>query len=307
MHFCQLLLTRMNELQINIETVLTLNMNVICFSLITFTCFYATTQAEIFRVRQDNIETRSKKGESIYWKTGIPLVFEKKKNGFVRTEIPEQRDHVDKEENDSHIDKSKKSYKLEKDKKRKKNPEELGQGYEKINMGSNNIDDDNKNDEVLNKGSKKIKKKYDSKTTKKGKNSLSLNGEFPPNADEVKNLPKDEELTPLQADKKLEEKRKGYVHFTIMQKFKPELKYKESAAYKILAGNVMKDVNRALRTANVVQDVLFSEAKNVGAPPYRSKVEVYLKLNHINYKKLKKMVDYGLINGMITIPGSFTS
>lgn len=75
-------------------------------------------------------------------------------------------------------------------------------------MGSNNIDDEDKIDEFHNKGSKKIKKKYDSKTTKKGKNSLNLNGEFPPNADEVKNLPKDEELTPLQADQKWEEKSK---------------------------------------------------------------------------------------------------
>jgi hypothetical protein len=37
---------------------------------------------------------------------------------------------------------------------------------------------------------------------------------------------------------------KGYVQFTIRQRFKPEFKYKESAAYKILAGNVAEDVSK---------------------------------------------------------------
>jgi hypothetical protein len=35
-----------------------------------------------------------------------------------------------------------------------------------------------------------------------------LNGEFPPNADEAKNLPKDEELTPEQAERKMADKSK---------------------------------------------------------------------------------------------------
>jgi hypothetical protein len=46
---------------------------------------------------------------------------------------------------------------------------------------------------------------------------------------------------------------KGYVQFTIREKFRPELKYKSSAAYKILSGNVREDVS----------EVKFSNKKKV--------------------------------------------
>ncbi|XP_028405115.1 nucleolin-like [Dendronephthya gigantea] len=293
-------------------------------------CFTALSQGDLFRGRRHDSEIKNRKGETVHQKAGVPLAFNHAKNVFIRTGIPEVRNPEDVDmtgdstfrEEDEEMDTDEDSAVSEdddddddddqeevsnKDSDNKKNPEESGQGYEKIgDMGSNNKDDDEDS-----KGSKETDSSGEDimkeSSGKKGndKDLPNLDGEFPPTADEAKYLPKEEELTREQADRKMADIRKGYVQFTIRQRFKPELKYKESAAYKILAGNVAQDVERALRATGVVSEVLFREAKDVGGPPYRSKVQVFLKLKNVSEKRLKKIVNYGLINGMITIPGSF--
>ena len=71
-------------------------------------------------------------------------------------------------------------------------------------MGSNNKDDDEDS-----KGSKETGSaggdimKESSGKSGNDEDMPDLNGEFPPTADEAKNLPKEEELTPEQADRKM--------------------------------------------------------------------------------------------------------
>ena len=311
---------------------------VLLFLIVAFLAVLA--QGDLFRARRHDSEIKNSKGEIIHGKTGTPLVHDDKKV-YTRTGIPQFRfredvdstgdstfrredEEMDDEKEDSETkgsdadsgdsgdesdDKDESDDEEDSDDKDKKNPEELGQGYEKIgDMGSKNKDDDDDEDDKSSEESKESDEDIMSKSSGKSgdsKGTPDLSGEFPPSADQVANLPKDEELSVEQADRQMADKKKGYVQFTIRQKFRPELKYKETAAYKILSGNVREDVERALKATGVVRDVLFREAKNVGGPPYRSKVQVFLKLKNVSEKKLKRIVNHGLINGMITVRGSF--
>lgn len=254
---------------------------------------------EILKVRKNNF------GE----KVGTPLVFNREKKAFIRTGVSETREEMedgmagksakemsDDEENTgpglSESENGLGDNGSEGDNNRE-NMEKMGSGYDNISdMGSSDGEDDERGSDGSG-GSAADEPPPD------------FSGEFPPSADQVAKLPKEDDMTDEEIDRKMTDQRKGYVRFTIRQPFKPQYKYKESAAYKILAGNVRQDVERALQATGVVKDVLFREARNIGGPPYHSKVEVFLKLENMRPNKLKKIIDHGLINGMISVPGSF--
>ncbi len=210
-------------------------------------------------------------------------MFDKDKKAYVRTGIPElhhpedvdtaedsnlrDEDEEMDEDHDSEIEASEtrdaeddsgdddeESDKDESDNKDEKNPEELGQGYEKIgkwavfssilamficlnaqyqsiktyrpirhkafsqncllfskgDMGSNNKDDDEQ-DSKGSKGTDSSDEDIMSKSSGKsgGSNDVpDLTGEFPPTADQMKNLPKNPELTAKEVDKKMADKSK---------------------------------------------------------------------------------------------------
>ena len=71
-------------------------------------------------------------------------------------------------------------------------------------MGSNNKDDDDDEDSKGSKGPDSL----DGDIMGKSSEKLDLNGEFPPSADQVKNLPKDDELTAEEANRKMSDKSK---------------------------------------------------------------------------------------------------
>lgn len=264
-------------------------------------------------------------------KVGIPLVYNAAKKSFTETknagtdaaEKEAEQEPADDDESmqamrDEGVEKLKQDSKddddddEERQENNGKNKEEMGSGYDDIgDMGSGRGEDNDeeKEESQHHKGASKSSKQGEMAGEKEISQSSDeipdLSGEFPPDADQASKLPEDPKTTPEEVDRELLDKHKGYFQFTIRQRFKPEFKYKESPAYRILSGNVIEDVERALKATGVVKEVLFREAKNVGGPPYRSKVKVYMKTIKVNPKRMKKIINYGLINGMITVPGSF--
>jgi hypothetical protein len=129
-----------------------------------FSCVFTLSDnlGDLFRARRHDVEIKNRNGERIRGKTGIPL-FQEDKKADIRTGIPEHRFHEDvdnggdstlrdeDEEMDdsasetkdsdedsgdsgdiSDDDKDETDDEDDSDDKGKKNPEELGQGYEKI-------------------------------------------------------------------------------------------------------------------------------------------------------------------------------
>ena len=75
-------------------------------------------------------------------------------------------------------------------------------------MGSHNKDDSDDDDSQGSKGTSSSDGDIMSKNSADSKKVPDLNGEFPPTADEVKNLPKEKQLTSEEATRKMAEKRK---------------------------------------------------------------------------------------------------
>lgn len=272
------------------------------------------------RFRRSHDKILKSRNSNFGEKVGIPLVADGDKRSFARIAGHETSDESSKamlrelNDNSAPAAASKNNKDSSDDKEHNgKSSEEDGSGYENIGDDVGSGEEDEEDMESGKDKSQSGPRKQDEMSgdtdeiAQSSGEAADLSGDFPPTANQVFKLPKDVEVTLEEVDRIMLHKHKGYVKFAIRQRFKPEFKYKESPAYKILAGNVIHDVERALRAKGVVKEVLFREAKDVGGPPYHSKVLVYLKLKNASSKKLKKIVDYGIINGMISVPGSFTT
>jgi len=126
-----------------------------------------------------------------------------------------------------------------------------------------------------------------------------------------------EDLLPASEEERKENEEKdfgsgepeGKISFVLKQNFNDNLKDSKSVNYKMLAGNVKKDVEKILKLAKM-NDISFSEATIEGNPRQTGKTKVSFNIESKDpevYRNLVKLVDAGNINGLSVVKASAES